>query len=78
METLADLTAQLVALNEARASGARTVSYVANGVQRSLELRSDIELRNSQWDLQQRIAALQGRSQRTVHISTSKGLGGPD
>ncbi len=74
-ETVADLTAQLVAPNQARASGARTVTYSANGVQRSLEYRSDIELRNAQWDLQQRIMALQGRSERTVRIATNKGFG---
>jgi hypothetical protein len=74
-ETLEELQAQLVALNKARASGARTISYSANGVQRSIEYRSDIEMRNAQWDPQQRIAALQaGGPRRTVLVATNKGL----
>lgn len=73
-ETVEELQAQLVVLNKARASGVRTVSYQANGVNCSVEYRSDIEMRNAQMDLQQRIAALQGRWRRTVLISTNKGL----
>jgi hypothetical protein len=74
-ETLDDLSKQLEVLNAARASGVRTVSYQANGVNRSVEYRSDIEMRNAQWDLQQRIAALQaGAPRRTVLVATNKGL----
>jgi hypothetical protein len=39
-ETVEELQAQLVVLNKARASGARSISYSANGVQRSIEYRS--------------------------------------
>jgi hypothetical protein len=74
-ETVEELQAQLVVLNKARASGVRTVSYQANGVNRSVEYRSDIEMRNAQWDLQQRISALQaGAPRRTVLVATNKGL----
>jgi hypothetical protein len=74
-ETVASLSAQLETLNAARASGARTVSYSANGVSRSVEYRSDIEMRNAQWDLQQRIAALQaGCPRRTVLVAPNKGV----
>ena len=74
-ETLDDLQAQLVTLNKARASGVTSVTYSANGVSRLVTWKSDIEMRNAQWDLQQRIAALQsGCPRRTVLVATNKGL----
>jgi hypothetical protein len=74
-ETVASLSAQLETLNAARASGVRTVSYQANGVNRSVEYRSDREMAMAQMDLERRIAALQaGGPRRTVLIATSKGL----
>jgi len=74
-ETVEELQAQLIALNKARASGVTTASYVANGVSRSVTWKSDVEMRNAQMDLQQRIAALQaGAPRRTVLINTNKGL----
>jgi hypothetical protein len=73
-ELLADLQAQLVALNAARAKGVSVVSYVANGVQRSVTMKSDVEMQGAQNDLQRRIAALSGNTNRTVLIRTSKGL----
>jgi hypothetical protein len=74
-ETVASLSAQLETLNAARAAGVTTISYVANGVSRSITYKSDIEMRNAQWDLQQRIAALQtDGTRRTVLVAPNKGL----
>jgi hypothetical protein len=73
-ETLDELQAQLIALNRARAKGVRSIVYETNGVKRSTEFRSDTELREAQNDLQRRIAALSGNTNRTVTISSSKGL----
>jgi hypothetical protein len=52
VDTLTDLQARLDALNAARSGGIQTVSYKANGVERSVSYRSDIELRNAIQDLQ--------------------------
>ncbi len=74
-ETIEELQAQLIALNKARANGVTSTSYEANGVRRTVNWKSDIEMRNAQWDLQQRIAALQaGGARRTVLVATNKGL----
>lgn len=73
-ETLFELQAQLVALNAARAGGVSIVSYSANGVSRSASYKSDIEMREAQNDLQRRIAALSGNSNRTIKISSGKGF----
>jgi hypothetical protein len=74
VETLEDLQAALVALNKARASGLSVVSYLANGVSRSVTYKHDAEMREAQNDLMRRIAALQGNGNRTIKISASKGL----
>jgi hypothetical protein len=74
-ETVADLQAQLETLNAARASGVTTTSYEANGVRRLVTWKSDIEMRNAQWDLMQRIAALQtDEPRRRVLVATTKGF----
>lgn len=74
-ETVAELQAQLATLNAARASGTSSVSYVANGVSRTVTYKSDIEMRGAQMDLQQRIVALQtDGTRRTVLVATNKGL----
>jgi hypothetical protein len=73
-EDLADLQAQLIGLNKARAKGIRSISYSSNGVNRVVEFRSDTEMREAQNDLMRRIAALQGNTNRTIKISSSKGL----
>ena len=74
METVADLQAQLVTLNHARANGARQITYMANGATRIVEYKSDTEMREAQNDLQRRIALLQGLAPRTIKVSSSKGL----
>jgi hypothetical protein len=74
VELLADLQDQLVKLNRARASGTRSISYVANGTSRTVEFRSDIEMQGAQNDLMKRISAMQGNASRTIKISSSKGL----
>jgi hypothetical protein len=73
-ETLDDLTAQLEALNKMRASGVSVISYVANGTQRSITRKSDIEMQGAQRDLERRIAALSGTPSRIVRINSSKGF----
>jgi hypothetical protein len=70
-ETLAELEAQLAALNRARAGGLRQISYQTNGVQRSLEFRTDRELESAQNDLLRRI---NGVGDRMIKIASSKGL----
>lgn len=73
-ETLEELTAQLEALNKMRASGVSVISYVANGVQRSVTRKSDIEMQGAQRDLERRIAALSGTPSRIIRINSSKGF----
>jgi hypothetical protein len=74
-ETVEELQAQLVALNKARASGVTSTVYEANGTRRTVTYKSDIEMRNAQWDLQQRIAAPQtDGTRRTVLVATNKGF----
>ncbi len=77
-ESLADLQAQLIELNAARARGVRQISYTANNSTRVVEYKSDTELREAQNDLQRRIAAMQGGGSRTIKISSSKGLNNGD
>ncbi|MGO8847740.1 MAG: phage head-tail joining protein [Methylocella sp.] len=74
-DTVASLQAALDALNAARALGASVVSYVANGVQRSVTYKSDIEMNAAAQDLSRRITALQGGYNRTIKLASSKGLG---
>ena len=64
-ELLEELRAQLAKLNAARASGTSSMSYVANGVSRTVTYKSDVEMRGAQLDLMQRIAAF-GEFPRTV------------
>jgi hypothetical protein len=73
-ETIEQLQSQLDALNAARARGVKTITYVANGSQRTVEYKADIEMNAAAQDLGRRIAALQGGGRRTIHISSSKGL----
>jgi uncharacterized membrane-anchored protein len=73
-ESLEELQAALAALNKARASGISVVSYLANGVSRSVTYKHDAEMREAQNDLMRRIAAFQGNTSRTIKISASKGL----
>jgi hypothetical protein len=68
--TRTELEAQLRALREARASGARRVVIEVEGVRREVEYRSDSELRAALADLEHRLAT----PRRVVTISPSKGL----
>ena len=74
METLAELQGQLIALNRARAKGVRSITYLGNGVTRTVEYKSDFEMQGAQNDLMRRIAALQGATNRTIKVAASKGL----
>ncbi len=73
-ETVADLQAQLVLLNAARANGAREITYMANGATRTVIYKSDTEMREAQNDLTRRIALLQGIFPRTIKVASSKGF----
>lgn len=73
-ETLETLRIALDKLNAARAHGTKSVSYVANGVQRVVEYKSDMEMNAAAQDIQRRIAALSGGAPRTIKLSSSKGL----
>lgn len=74
METLAELQDQLIALNRARAKGVRSISYLGNGITRTVEYKSDSEMQGAQNDLMRRITALQGATNRTIKVAASKGL----
>ena len=72
MATVIELTAQLEALRNARASGVRSVEFTAgNGASRRVEYRSDDELQAAISDLEARLNP--GRA-HTILISTSKGI----
>ena len=77
-ETVDELTIQLDKLRTARASGILTVSYLGNGVSRSVTWKSDRELNAAIQDLERRIAAVQGGNNRTIRVTSSKGLGDRD
>jgi hypothetical protein len=74
VETLAELQDQLIALNRARAKGVRSISYLGNGITRTVEYKSDSEMQGAQNDLMRRITALQGATNRTIKVAASKGL----
>ena len=74
MEILAELQDQLIALNRARAKGVRSISYLGNGITRTVEYKSDSEMQGAQNDLMRRITALQGATNRTIKVAASKGL----
>jgi uncharacterized protein YcbX len=57
---VADLNAQLVALQSARWSGTLSVSYLANGVTRTIQYKSDAQMAAAIADLERRIDELQG------------------
>jgi hypothetical protein len=69
-EPIAEMRTHLSALLAARSNGARRMTYTANGVERTVEYRTDSELRTAIADLENRIAQGEGRSAR-VHIITS-------
>jgi hypothetical protein len=73
-ETVAELQTQLEKLNRARALGVRTITYMTNGATRTVEYKSDTEMREAQNDLRRRIVELTGGVRRTIHIASSKGL----
>jgi hypothetical protein len=59
---------------KARAEGTRRIVYEANGVRREIEWRSDVELRQALGDIEQRIAALEGKpALNVVNIRSEKG-----
>jgi hypothetical protein len=63
------------ALLSARSEGVRHTTYEANGVKREIEWRSDVELRQALGDIEQRIAALQGKPAVNVaYLRSEKGF----
>jgi hypothetical protein len=71
MTTVSDLQAQLAALNNARASGIRSVEYAG----RRTEYKSDVEMASAAADLARRIAGLTGASVvRGYYPIAQKGL----
>ena len=73
-ETVDELQTQLDKLRKARATGILTVTYLGNGVSRSVTWKSDREMQTAIQDLERRIAAMQGGGNRTIRVSSSKGL----
>jgi hypothetical protein len=57
---VADLRAQLVALQSARWSGTLSVSYQANGITRTVGYKTDEQMASAIADLEQRIRILEG------------------
>ena len=74
MSDLSSMLEQLSELREARASGARRISTMTNGVRKEVEYRSDAELLAAIRDLERRIAAMGAKPITTVRIASSKGL----
>jgi hypothetical protein len=70
-ETLFELTGQLEQLRKARVSGVSAITYMANGISRSMTYKSDKELDAAIQDLERRIA---GGGNRTIRVAASKGL----
>lgn len=63
------------ALVEARGQGLRRTNYTANGVTREIEWRTDIELKAALADVEQRIAAAEGKpALNVVNIRSEKGF----
>jgi hypothetical protein len=72
--TIAEMLDLLTKLERVRWTGDRRVEYVANGVSRVVEYRSDVELRQAIGDLKQDIAAMQGKSAVNVaYVRSEKG-----
>jgi hypothetical protein len=59
---VADLRAQLVALQSARWSGTLSVSYQANGITRTVGYKTNEQMASAIADLEQRIRILEGRN----------------
>ena len=60
-------------LQEVRWSGSKRITYTANGVERTVEQRSDVELRQAIGDLTNLIARLEGHGGRVQVIHSHKG-----
>jgi hypothetical protein len=71
---VADLRAQLVALQSARWSGTLSVSYQANGITRTVGYKTDEQMASAIADLEQRIRILEGsRLQRNIAVRGRRG-----
>jgi hypothetical protein len=73
MMTLAEARDLLRKLQAVRWSGDRRVTYIANGVERTVEHRSDVELRQAIGDVENFIGNLEGRGARVHVIHSHKG-----
>ena len=52
-----------------------SVEYLANGISRKVQFKTDREMQTAQIDMQRRIAVLSGnRDVRTIRLEGSKGL----
>ncbi len=70
MSDAATILARLDALRELRASGTKRSRFADEEV----EFKSDAEMRAAIVDLENQLAALQGRRPSIIRFSTSKGL----
>jgi hypothetical protein len=71
---VADLKAQLVALQSARWSGTLGVSYQANGITRTVGYKTDAQMASAIADLEQRIRILEGsRLPRNIAVRGRRG-----
>ena len=70
MADAATIIARLEVLRELRASGTKRTRFDNE----ETEFKSDAEMRAAIFDLENQLAAIQGRRPSTIHFSTSKGL----
>ena len=69
------LRAMRDALLNARAQGVRNTTYRANGVERAIEWRSDVELRQALADVSQKLAEAEGKpAVAVINITSQKGF----
>ena len=73
--TASELSALRDLLVRARATSQRRISYIANGVERTVEFRNDAEFRIALADIERRLNAVEGRSSvNVVSLRSEKGF----
>ena len=73
--TASELSALRDLLVRARATSKRRISYIANGVERTVEFRNDAEFRIALADIERRLNAVEGRSSvNVVSLRSEKGF----
>jgi hypothetical protein len=72
---LQTLEKRLAELQSIRDKGVKGYRFASGDMERSLDFRSDTELRTAIVDLERRIARMKGAAPvATIHLTTSKGI----